>query len=902
MSAQIGPCSGNAPVGGSIAPSSGGTGGCKVAECDEQIFDFYITSPNANNYAYNWIFLHAIVREVDINGQLKPLNGHNTYIEVAASKQCTPVIAGALTSFELLGDVTFAAGDATNVEPTNQRTLDLTSPLLIMRVVVHAPPGTKLQWETPVETKVIVAQHGAPNFCGTFNVMTPGIVQIPNVANCSNLHYSFNFTGGGTYFAPTPVSVPIMFNTGGIAIQELEALVEVSSTNFMNFSPTTSGMVPAGQIKERRRVDGNIHYQDIYLNTTSGQFTFAGSGVLLNVNISGPFNVSVGASVTVTVKYIRVKTVTGCCILQSLNGSSRSFSYAGYEPCEDFTLTIDDTPNATNDCEVPYKMTLSWPSSLGNSIFFKRLEFSVYFKTPLPSVNLLDNTICPSGDCMQFVNINNGAGSPEGILVSCVVENVTLNNNSYFTAGLSGASGCVTAYTVSVSTIETSQGICVPILNPPYAYDNYARCMARLSGQLFYRFSAAAADCDSYLIDATTNQGGPECDFSETLNDSDFAYSFCVCGGSFPYEVGCQKATQGNYLAGVNALDLAAINLHLLSATNPGLPTLNDGFKLQAADVDCSGSITAEDVRDLRDLLLGNALSLPAPSYKIIPVVPPVDNTFPAFCNTHPVKNVFRPRNQDINFYVVKTGDCTSYFGEQLSCRPSSTVVRSPQTMAVSAMYAKAQAGTNIKIPVLLNGDMDAQAFQAEFLFDVSLLQFKGFSAGAFSDMDERSVGLTRVQEGVIRAVWFSSSGKPVHIAQEAPLFYLEFLVLQSHDVAVLTVNQDAGIPAVVYMEDEGAYLLHSARSTQVISSLSCTISPNPFRETATLRVWNAGTGDLFISIVDATGRQTGTCSVPVEDGQSSVILPAHLFGAGGMHFVNVQTSTGVRTLKVVRE
>ena len=903
MAAQFPSCNGNAPLSASIIPSSGGGSfSCKVAECDEQIFDIFLSSTNAQqSYTFNWLLFNANIQIVSANGQFLPLNGYNSYIEVEASKQCTPTIPNSVYSYDRSGNVNFMAGDISNLEPSGAMTFNLSQPLLIMRVVVHAPPGTQLRWETPMETQVIVSQPGGPPFCGTFQTTTPGIVQISSVPSCSNINYSFNFTGGTSYGPQTSVSLPIMFNGGNNVIQELEAWIEVSSSNFMNFLASTSGILPSNTIKHQSTNVGTTHYQNIYINTTSGSLPFIGNGNLLTVNVGGPLNISLASTVTVTVKYLRVKTANGCCNVQSLNGDSRDFYYTGYNFCNDFTLSVEDIVSP-DECSVPYKVKLSWPSSMGNSMYFKKLDFGVYFNTKLEVVDITsDNTICNGGGCMSFQYFP----SPQlGVLVRCEISDVTLNNDSYFTVFLGGISGCVMRYTVAIATAETSAGTCVPILNPPYVYQNYSRCMSRIGGEVIYKCSAAAVDCDSYHISAISKHEEPSCNFSEVLSGSDMAYSFCVCPEEFPYKVKCHKENIGEYLAGVTTLDLLKIAQHILHPAYPTLPTLPDGFALHAADADCSGSIASADITILRELILGIREQL-ITNYKLIPVTPlyfPPGSSFAIFCSSGTDKNVSKASIKT-NFYVVKTGDCTAPYAPSFSCKPSGALTRSSQTVKLYNKKLSVKAGEVVKIPVVLDKGIAMSAIQMELGFDPDLLQFRGFTQGILNDFGKECLGLKQIEEGTVKIGWFSTSGMAVRAESEVPLLYLEFLALRSIDRAEVLINTGSKIPNVVYGEDDVEFLLENSSSSFLPSSVMYSASPNPFSEDVTLQIWNPEKeGTISILVLDVTGKQVGSYSGTFGLENNTLNLPANLFGNSGVYFLNIRTNKESRTIKVIKE
>jgi hypothetical protein len=136
-----------------------------------------------------------------------------------------------------------------------------------------------------------------------------------------------------------------------------------------------------------------------------------------------------------------------------------------------------------------------------------------------------------------------------------------------------------------------------------------------------------------------------------TDDNGDFMFPNLPTGQS--YEVCMSK--NDNALNGVNSYDLVLMSRHIL-----GLETLNSPYKLIAADVNLSGTITEDDIVQARELILGISTDLPAPSWQFVPadvVFPnpanPFEQPFQKGC-----KQVFLSGNATgVDFIAIKTAD-----------------------------------------------------------------------------------------------------------------------------------------------------------------------------------------------------------------------------------------------------
>jgi large repetitive protein len=115
-----------------------------------------------------------------------------------------------------------------------------------------------------------------------------------------------------------------------------------------------------------------------------------------------------------------------------------------------------------------------------------------------------------------------------------------------------------------------------------------------------------------------------------------------------------RKDTLNDIREGVSMADIAAISRHVL-----GLQTLDSPYKLLAADVDGNGEIDANDMLQIRRLVLQRSPTLPAGNFRFVPKAyvfqnptNPFQENIPNFIAIPPI-----PTTPNISFIAIKMGD-----------------------------------------------------------------------------------------------------------------------------------------------------------------------------------------------------------------------------------------------------
>ncbi|MCC7505580.1 MAG: hypothetical protein IT259_09770, partial [Saprospiraceae bacterium] len=798
ISAQTPSCSWLNDFSINIVPKLPGTApsypGCPTPDCDELMYEVYVTTNAAyTSFEYSWLSIQARINT----------NGSSSYIETDLTREsCSPAWNAAQFAVENdpggFGLVTLNLGDpfSTTYPSALGQVIPLTNgSALLFTIVVHAPAGAPVNWQNPstgVNPYISVyaknVQFGA-NCAGELAVNYGGALS-PNVT----MPVPGNCTDGAAYFFDVPqqtqtymgnlldaVPIPIVLTglTSGTVLEEIEIVALVKTQNYMEFGNVQSDLFPCPggildpdncSIKIRDYESGGFKYREISAlahNVTVG----SAHDILLNIYLLGPLNESIADCAEVTLQSLRIKRNGVCCSVPvaTANGyPSATICYQGSPICPEFDLAVTDLPTG-NDCEIRYRVDLNW-SYQQASFNVEELRFRLRFSYNGPlSVSAQNNSLCAS--CLSITSPGQGLHE-----ITINLTNTLVNKGSGFDLVFSGTEGCVTGFLFLESTIDVvGSSKCVPELLPPYTTGNYSRCFARLAGNVFYKMTQ---DCADYLIQAQPVSGQvPGCTFYNTLENQTEAWSFCVCKPNFPYQVTCSRPGAPNWLNNVSTFDLVLISKHVL-----GIEPFNNTFKYVAADANCNGVVTTFDISELRKLLLGIVNELPngVPSYKILGAVPPIPmGNFISvgsnpYCQSQFTKTT-SSASDDINFYVVKTGDVNWNEGTNpVACFSNEDAEdRSARTIPVQIINPVAQAGEMIRIPLVFSQNESVAAWQMELGFDASRMQYAGFEPGIWPT--EVFVGETDADAGRLRLLWYDEAGKEIQVETGTVIGYLSF-------------------------------------------------------------------------------------------------------------------------------
>lgn len=335
------------------------------------------------------------------------------------------------------------------------------------------------------------------------------------------------------------------------------------------------------------------------------------------------------------------------------------------------------------------------------------------------------------------------------------------------------------------------------------------------------------------VVPKLTQTCNPFSCIEDQFTDVDGQFSFCL---------DCQECQTGSYtitptleldpLNGVNTFDLILISRHIL-----GLEPFNSPFKMIGADANKTGTITTFDVVELRKLILGTYVNLPAnSSWRFFDEGITFANPENPFAENIGAKEIITTMIPDpnINFIGVKIGDV------DWTAIPNQRPGELPSVSIRCSVPEKKKGVEYLTIPVYYTGNTALEGIQLSLQFNPDVLQFISPLQGEVQGFSADNFGLSKVSDGCINVLWHYNPAEPDMLIQEGDvLFYLTFKIKQdfSEGTNLISLNtSDTGISNFSWGASDEQYQIVSTAMTetqlrdhtQVNSSTEVSVSPNP--------------------------------------------------------------------------
>lgn len=370
-----------------------------------------------------------------------------------------------------------------------------------------------------------------------------------------------------------------------------------------------------------------------------------------------------------------------------------------------------------------------------------------------------------------------------------------------------------------------------------------------------------------------------------TTNNGQFLFNLPMHSN---YMVAPQKDM--NPLNGVSTYDLVLLRKHIL-----GVELLNSPYKMIAADINKSGTITTLDMVELRKVILqitdnfvGNtswrfvdkSFSFPDPSN-------PFASVFP---ETHTFTNLSAA--EQANFVGVKIGDLNN------NASPNSllgTTEHNQNTLALEVNNQTVKAGKEYAI-TFNSTKANIAGYQFTMNFDKNALEFVSVNSD-FATAE--NFGLVRANEGVLTASWDNSGAA---INEGTGLFTMTFrakadgqlsqFVRLNSTLTKAEAYTAGGEPMDIELQFNG---VKAADRFEVYQN-----QPNPFNGATTISFNLPEAGAATITVTDLAGRTLKVIRTDFSKGYNEVNIQRSDINATGVLYYQVETAGATVTKKMV--
>lgn len=501
----------------------------------------------------------------------------------------------------------------------------------------------------------------------------------------------------------------------------------------------------------------------------------------------------------------------------------------------------------------------------------------------IPPVAACQNTILQldaNGDASINVNLlnNNSNGCPP----------LTFSVNNQSSLNFVCADVGTSTYTLVVTDANNSTSSCVSNIT---IKDDLYPCFKVISGSIIWEHDGASPVKDVNVIMSGDESGS-------VLTPMDGTYALSVTSG-----VSCTVTPYKNtgILNGITVVDAVAIQQHLT-----GLNLIVNPYKLAAADVDKSNSISTFDALIIKQVLLGNPSALPQfkTSWRFVPTsyfMPTPPWGFPESITYSTVNSNIV--NQ--HFFGFKTGDVVGSYANPAFLTP-------PSPLVLRAVDDVLQAGTPLSVIFRADEFFDLAAWQFILRFDVDHLQLTAIEPLDNIPLTIENFSTYNIADGEIRSVWSQAEG--IQVAEGWPVFHLIFNVLQSGAQLSEVLWLDAQspmLPALAYASD----LLESNVELQFSSTTASTIPsdvvadralqnwPNPFANETTIGFFleEPGGCEVNLRIYDIDNREIWRCDKYFPSGYNTEQVRLNDVGNSGVLFCEFKTPRGIQTKRMIK-
>lgn len=374
--------------------------------------------------------------------------------------------------------------------------------------------------------------------------------------------------------------------------------------------------------------------------------------------------------------------------------------------------------------------------------------------------------------------------------------------------------------------------------------------------------------------------------------------SFAFDELSFYLDYSVQPTSEDDYLNGVSTLDLVHIQRHILGQTY-----LDSPYKIIAADIDNSQSITAIDLIQLRKLILGVYDELPSnDSWNYIPrnfdfadALAPWDS--PSRIDLHSLY----VSEMDADFVAVKVGDVNN--SAFVNVDGNTTLEkRHNKSLFLSTGDVVFNQGELVAVPIRVDQSAELAGIQFTLEFDADNLLFEGIDNGAVS-VGQENFALLNNYDGVLTFSLDDQLG--ITLSNQDILFTVYFEAKNAS-----SINTDINLTSRVtraeaYTKSSQAldinFVTRDLSTDGEFGSLEVFQNePNPFGTTTSIAFYIPKSQKVNLTIYDANGRILIQQSQDYNKGMNEFILDSADIGTPGILIYRVESESSSVTKKMI--
>ncbi len=404
------------------------------------------------------------------------------------------------------------------------------------------------------------------------------------------------------------------------------------------------------------------------------------------------------------------------------------------------------------------------------------------------------------------------------------------------------------------------------------------------------KISGAVKNMNGGLIEnAEVDINGDVNQFTSTVKG---AYEFASITKGSKEKVSVKKSS--NPLEGVNTLDLVFITNHIL-----GKKALNSPYKILAADVNNSESITTADLVELRKLILHITDKFAnVDSWEFLPTTTTFSSQFNPWKD--PIVSDVQIDNiqtdQVADFNGIKMGDVT---WDATGTASGAIEVKSNEIYSLKAENKEYRKGDNVEM-IVSGKELDGmKGMQFTMEYNPAILEFVSVK-GMREDVGEENFGMRYMESGKITG---SIDLRGEKLGDD--LFKITFKAKETGSLlnSIRMTSSLTKAEAYTKTDESNGLSLSFTQNGKEIANTSAVLyqnEPNPFENNTVIRFFVPENQEATLSIFTLDGKLVKEMNEVYTKGEHQVNVAKEEFPSSGIYYYQLKTNNFTDTKKMM--
>lgn len=352
---------------------------------------------------------------------------------------------------------------------------------------------------------------------------------------------------------------------------------------------------------------------------------------------------------------------------------------------------------------------------------------------------------------------------------------------------------------------------------------------------------------------------------------------------------------------GLSTLDLILVQKHILNRA-----PLDSPYKLLAADVDMSGTISTLDLIKIRKVILSIDITLnDEASWRFVPADFQFSDPTNPFLNELPTAVDLQANGTEYsrNFIAVKLGDVNNSADPGNNTQATDSQL-DPRTrgLIVELENTPLQAGQQYTVQLTTKDFTSLAGYQLGLRFAPSSLEIIDIEADGLAYMSEHNFAILN-REGTLTHSWHNPEGSAIAIEPGTRLFTLHLLAKKTATLQEVLQLDTRYLQPEAYNEQLNSRKLELDfhNSTALANTLQVYQNePNPFNGSTRIPFYLPEAESVTLTVIDLTGRVVLEEQRNLSAGEHQWTLNREQLGTSGLYYYQIGTTRTTITKKML--